>query len=1171
MSVSHARRLLGLLVAAALALMFAAADAAPALAGAVWRLDSSTAPSLLVAGGEARVIATASNIGDGALVGSGAHPVVLTDVLPAGLRVPVVLPAPIEAKLEANDRSEALSTLECNVAEPERREVSCSTTSSTQPVAPFAQLRVSVPAEVLAGAVGGEADQVSVQGGEPPGGGVFPGAGPALVAISVGGGVTPFGVEKYGLFPEEEDGGLDVRAGSHPFQLTSILDLNLVLARESVAQPELLPSAPALARNLAFELPPGLLGDPQATPECSDVDFSTIGSNNVNACPADTAVGVAIVTLNMPNPPLGVFSEAVPVFNLTPAPGEPARFGLEDTKVPIILDTAVRTGGDYGVTVTVSNTTQVAQLLSTTLTLWGQPQAAVHDGSRGWACLRKTEVNGETCQPLSQQSATPFLTLPAACTGTLWTSMGGESWQGQQTSSGFELQGPVPGEPLQAMQGCAAIPFSPQIDVAPVDEAEGATPGQAVATASTPVGMNVTVSLPTEEAGLGEGQIRESAVMLPAGVQLNASAANGLQACSESQAGYEGSQLAPDPLSPGAPEPMIFSQGPAQCPDASKIGTVRISSPDLAHELTGGVYLAAQEQNPFASLFAIYIVAEDPVSGIRVKLAGKLSVDEETGQATATFKDTPQVPLSEFKLHFFEGPTASLSTPSHCGSYTTQGQFTPWSAQTPVPAQSTFQITGLPGGGCPEILPFSLAVQAGSTVQQAGAFSGFKFILERPDEDEQLQGISMRLPSGMAAVLASVTPCPEPQASREECGPESLIGHSTTLSGLGPDPVALPGQVYLTGPYHHAPFGIEIVTPAVAGPFNLGNVNVRSTISVDPSTAQVTIQSDPVPTRIKGIPAQIKQLNVTIDRPGFQFNPTNCDPMSITGTLTGAEGASEPLSFPFQVADCASLPFAPKLTAVAGGDGSKANGTSLAVTVTSGGVDASGVAQAGIAKVDLQLPLALSSRLSTLQKACTEATFNANPASCNEDSVIGNATIHTPVLSNPLSGPAYLVSHGGAAFPDVEFVLQGEGITLVLDGKTDIKAGVTYSRFESAPDAPFTVFETVLPAGPHGVLTANVPEREEYSLCKAGLQMPTEITGQNGAVINQSTNIAVTGCAGVKDSKAVKLTRVQLLAKALKACRKRYKHSNAKRHACERQARKTYAAKAAKKHATKKV
>jgi hypothetical protein len=344
-------------------------------------------------------------------------------------------------------------------------------------------------------------------------------------------------------------------------------------------------------------------------------------------------------------------------------------------------------------------------------------------------------------------------------------------------------------------------------------------------------------------------------------------------------------------------------------------------------------------------------------------------------------------------------------------------------------------------------------------------------------------------------------------------------------------------------------------------------VNVRSRINVNPNTAAVTITSDPgprdevFPTQLRGIPAQLKRIVVSVDRPDFEFNPTNCSPMSIEGTLTGSEGASAEVSSPFEVADCAGLAFAPKLSAVAGGRGSKADGTSLDVKVESGGVSSTGVAQAGIAKVDLQLPLALSSRLPTLQKACTEAVFNADPASCDEDSVIGHATIHTPVLKNPLTGPAYLVSHGGAEFPDVEFVLQGEGITLVLDGKTDIKHGITYSRFESTPDAPFTVFETVLPAGPHSVLTPNVPEREDFSLCKASLQMPTELTAQNGAVISETTHIALSGCGGVLPSKMVKPSRAQLLAKALKACKKAKRRR--KRAACERRAREKYGAKAA--------
>ena len=259
------------------------------------------------------------------------------------------------------------------------------------------------------------------------------------------------------------------------------------------------------------------------------------------------------------------------------------------------------------------------------------------------------------------------------------------------------------------------------------------------------------------------------------------------------------------------------------------------------------------------------------------------------------------------------------------------------------------------------------------------------------------------------------------------------------------------------------------------------------------------------------------------------------------------------VSSPFQVGGCGSLPFKPTLTASAGGKGSKTNGTNLHVDVTS-----AGLGQANIQKVDLQLPITLSTRNTTLQLACLEAAFNANPASCPQGSVIGTATIHTPVLKSALSGPAYLVSHGGAAFPDVEFVLQGEGVTIVLDGKTDIKAGITYSKFESAPDAPFTTFETELPAGPHSILTPNVPEAEEFSLCKQTLSMPTKITAQDGAVVEQNTPIAVTGCSGVLPSKVVKLTKAQLLAKALKVCRTKYKHKKTKRLACEKQAHKKY-------------
>jgi hypothetical protein len=484
----------------------------------------------------------------------------------------------------------------------------------------------------------------------------------------------------------------------------------------------------------------------------------------------------------------------------------------------------------------------------------------------------------------------------------------------------------------------------------------------------------------------------------------------------------------------------------------------------------------------------------------------------------------------------------------------TQAAFQAWSGTAATTAASSFQISsGAEASGCTNPQALAPGFNAQSTNTHAGAFTPFTLNIAHRDQDQSLSGVTVHLPPGVAAILASVTPCPEPQAAQGTCPVDSLIGNTTTSSGLGPEPFTLDGKVYLTGPYGGAPFGLSIVTPAVAGPFNLGTVVVRSAISVDPYTAAVTIKGA-VPTAVEtaqagktGIPVALKQLGVTIDRPGFEFNPTNCNPMAVTGALSGAQGASDAVSSRFQLAGCQALAFKPKLEASTQGRTSKAEGAALRVKVTS-----PGLGQANVAKTIVTLPAVLPARLTTLQQACVGRLFEANPASCPEGSNVGTATIHTPVFKNPLSGPAYLVSHGNTAFPDVEFVLQGEGLEIVLDGKTEIKHNVTTSSFEALPDAPFTTFETVLPEGPHSALSAN------GNLCRQSLSMPTTIIGQNGMMIKQKTKIAVTGCA-----KAKPLTRAQELAQRLRACRKTYRTNARRRGACERRARKAFAAKQA--------
>jgi hypothetical protein len=325
--------------------------------------------------------------------------------------------------------------------------------------------------------------------------------------------------------------------------------------------------------------------------------------------------------------------------------------------------------------------------------------------------------------------------------------------------------------------------------------------------------------------------------------------------------------------------------------------------------------------------------------------------------------------------------------------------------------------------------------------------------------------------------------------------------------------------VFITGPYHGAPFGLSIAVPAKAGPFDIGSgpcdcVVVRAKISVDPHTAQILVDTDPLPTILQGIPLQVKHVNVTIDRPGFMFNPTSCEHLNATDTLTGGSGGTSTASVPFQVTNCASLPFKPTFKVSTQANTSKKNGASLDVKVTSGH------GQANIGKVAVTLPKALPSRLTTIQQACPEATFNQNPASCPAGSNIGTVTATTPVLTSPFTGPAYLVSHGGAAFPDLVIILQGEGVTLDLVGSINIKKNITSSTFASVPDAPINTFELKLPEGPHSALAAVLPAKAKGNLCGTSLVMPTTLTGQNGAQIKQNTKIAVTGCTKANTRRA---------------------------------------------------
>jgi hypothetical protein len=891
--------------------------------------------------------------------------------------------------------------------------------------------------------------------------------------------MASFGFESSGVTETNRDGSPDVQAGSHPYALTTSFLIN----------PSASAGSEGALKDVRVELPPGFVGNPNATPTCKYVDFAR------HRCPNDTAVGYAatyIVTKEEK-----VYNA---VYNIEPSPGVPAEFAYKVIGlVPIFLNVSVRTGGDYGLTANVRNIPEAVPIAGAEVTIWGVPGEASHDPFRG-RCI--AQYPNEAKEPESEGACPstvpvlPLLSNATSCGVPRRVSIEVDTWQqpGDFTPPG--------GSTLPPLSGCEKLDFSPSLSVTP--DGTGA---------STPTGLNVDLHVPQEStqnpAGLAEADVRNTTVALPAGVQISPSAADGLQACSPAQLN-------------------LHSAEASTCPDASKVGTVEIDTPLLPEPLIGAVYLAQQGnlagngENVFGSLLALYLVAEDKQAGVLVKVPGEVTPNPLTGQLVTTFKDTPQLPFSDLKLAFFGTARAPLSTPALCGTYTTETAIEPWTAAGTVSPSSKFQITSGPNGApCSDPQPFAPGFQAGTTNLQAGAFTPFELTMTRPDGDQPLAAVAMKLPPGLLGTLSAVKLCPEPQAAQGTCGEDSLIGHTTVSAGLGGDPYTVTGgKVYITGPYKGAPFGLSIVNPAVAGPFNLGPgggpIVVRATINVDPLTAALSVQSDPLPTMLQGVPLQLQHVNVSIDRPGFTFNPTNCTKTTINGTLISSEGASAPVSSSFQVTNCAQLAFKPALAASTVGRSSRANGASLSVKLTY----PAGPFDANIAKVKVDLPRQLPARLTTLQKACRAAVFQANPANCPKESIVGQARATTPVLPVALTGPAYFVSHGGEAFPSLIVVLQGYGVTVNLIGTTFIsKAGITSSTFKAVPDVPVGTFELALPQGKYSALAANLPASAKGSFCGVTLAMPTAFVGQNGAEIHTSTKITPSGCAKARKVK----------------------------------------------------
>ncbi len=909
------------------------------------------------------------------------------------------------------------------------------------------------------------------------------------VAVVVGAAVAQADPANYGI--DSVGASLSTsQAGAHADFTSSI-----VLKTENF-------ELPALTRNVSVELPQGLLANPTATPKCSASQF--VGTNvedksNATGCPQNSQVGVTHIIFSNEHEGTADFIE--PVFNLEPRVGEPARLGFIALQYPILIDTELRS--DYGVTAMVKGADTLATLYTTETTLWGVPADESHDSERMTPYESAHNRGGVETPTGTRQSGltpTPFMFNPTRCDGSLPIRATADSYQLPEIlTEGVGLLSPV--------TGCSLLNFKPDLTTTPSTKR-----------ASSGTGLNVKLTMPTKGLEVstlpGEAEMRKAEVTLPEGLTINPSQADGLGACSEADFRREAASSLP-------------GEG---CPESSKIGTAVASSPLLEEEAEGALYVATPHANPFGSLIALYLVLRVPERGVIVKLAGRVEPDAKTGQLVSTFGEAPyeipQIPVSSFELRFREGARAPLVTPRSCGVYAGTALFTSWAGQTSE-SHPGFEVTSGPNGGsCPNGGPpaFHPRFSGGTLNNNAASYSPLAMRLTREDGDQELTRFSSKLPPGLVAKLSGTSECPAlaiegartktgfEELASPSCPGSSKVGSLVSGAGVGGALTYVRGSLYLSGPYRGAPLSVVAIVPAVAGPFDLGTVVIREPLRINPETTEVEVDgsADPIPRMLEGIPLNVRDVRVDVDRPSFTINPTNCDPFALRATLWGsgndvfslADDLPVSLRDRFQAANCSRLSFKPKLTLKMSGGTRRGGHPSLraVLKMPKGG--------ANIGDASVALPHSEFLDQSNIRTICTRVQFAAN--SCPAAAVYGHAVAKTPLLDKPLSGPVYLRS-SNHKLPDLVADLRGQ-INVVLDGRIDSVKGGIRTTFASVPDAPVTSFVLTMRGGNKGLL------ENSTNICSRQHRAKAHFGGQNDRV-SDFAPVLQAGCGKEKQSK----------------------------------------------------
>ncbi|MGH2938698.1 MAG: hypothetical protein ACRDPE_11335 [Solirubrobacterales bacterium] len=958
------------------------------------------------------------------------------------------LPGKVTPSLASEPRFVNNSASEEGACEVLGQTVTCTVFS---PIPPGAQVTIAVPVNVALDAPTTVENKVTVADGGAPGA-----SSEIQTAVTTADPSFGFLDGAQGLYGTTvaEDGSAATAAGSHPYGMT--LEANFPARQVPGEEGSNALVSAGSVRNLAFSLPLGMVVSPKATPSrCSETQLAS--GKNGEGCPPPTQVGQLHLTFTDFST---LQAGSVGLYNLVPPPGVPAEFGFE------ILGTLIHvTGGLSGsFHLTAENREVLAKLgvIGIQANLWGNPSDPRHDPLReGLNCHSSA---GCSVEPTS----VPLLTMPSACSGPLELGASAASWE--ETARVVETSVPMSdtaGNPT-GVYGCGALGFTPTITVEPTSHA-----------ASAPTGLNVHLRIPQNEGlnGLATANLKKVVVRLPQGMAVNPPAADGLAACSPGQIGL-GNNL------------------PATCPEPAKVGTVEVVTPLLDVPLTGSVYLAQQRDNPFGTLLALYIVAEG--EGVVVKIPGRVDSDLRTGQLTATFDENPQLPFSDLEVQFNSGSRAPLVTPPGCGSYDTQAELISWASPTAVSSGLPMTINqGCGGGG------FNPGLTAGTENPIAGRYSPFTLRVTRNDGEQNIARVSATLPEGLLAKLAGVPLCADAQAATGDCPASSQVGTTTTGVGAGPQPLYIPQPgkaptaVYLAGPYRGAPYSLVVKVPAQAGPFDLGTIAVRVALEVDAFTAKVTAASDPLPQILEGIPVAYRDVRVKVDRPNFTINPTSCEPLKVTTTVTSAIDTTATPNQRFQIAGCETLGFKPDLKLSLKGATKRAGHPALKAVVT---YPKQG-AYANIARAQVGLPRSEFLDQGNLNKVCKQADLRAG--TCPKTSIYGHAKAWSPLLDRPLEGPVYLGVGFGYKLPALIADLNGQ-VRILLKGKVDTtKQNGLRNTFEAVPDAPVSRFVLEMKGGKKYGLLEN-----SENICRKPQHASALFDAQNGKSLHLQPKIS---------------------------------------------------------------